>query len=92
MLIVTIDIIPISWHHNDMRSTLAIDDAVLDELKSYSEFRRISLGQAASILIMRAVRMETPTKVVNGLTVFDLPADTPAVTSEDVKRLEEELP
>jgi hypothetical protein len=31
---------------------------------------------------------EPPTRIVNGFHVVDLPADSPAVTTEDVRRLE----
>jgi hypothetical protein len=56
---------------------------VLAELKRYSRVRRILLG--------RAVHTEQPTKVVNGLVVFDLPPDSPVVTSSRVKSLESEF-
>jgi hypothetical protein len=33
----------------------------------------------------------TPTRIVNGLVVFDLPPGSPPVTSEKVRELESEL-
>ena len=74
-----------------MRTTLGIDDDVLAELKSYSRARRIPLGRAVTHLVKRALHAEQPTRVVNGLVVFDLPPDSPVVTSSHVKSLESEF-
>ena len=73
-----------------MRTTLAINDDVLGDLKDYSETYRISLGHAASILIMRGLRSEMPTKMVNGLMVFDPPAGTRTITWQEIKELDDE--
>ena len=74
-----------------MRTTLAIDDDVLLELRRYSRMRRISQGRAVTHLVKRALHAEQPTKVVNGLVVFDLPPDSPVVTVSRVKSLESEF-
>ena len=74
-----------------MRTTLSIDDDVLAELKRYSRARRIPLGRAVTHLVKRALYTEQPTKVVNGFVVFDLPPDSPVVTSSQVKSLESEF-
>ena len=86
-----LDIILDLLHHWVMRTTLAIDDDVLDELKRYSSARRIPLGRAVTHLVKRALQAEQPTKKVNGLLVFDLPPDSPVVTSSHIKNLESEL-
>jgi hypothetical protein len=48
------------------------------------------LGKAASVLVRRGVEMPVPTKMVNGLVVFDPPPDSPEVSTEKVKDLEAE--
>lgn len=74
-----------------MRTTLSIDDDVLQDVKSYADSRSLSLGKAASDLIRRGLSARTPTKLVNGIPIFDLPPDTPAVSSEHVKKIEAEM-
>jgi len=49
------------------------------------------LGEAVSRLVRRGLEAGLRTRKVHGLTVFDLPPDSPTVTYEDVKRLENEL-
>jgi hypothetical protein len=71
-----------------MRTTLSIDDEVLELVRRYAEDRSMALGEAVSELIRKAFATPTPTKIVNGLHVFDLPADSPRVTTEMVKKLD----
>lgn len=73
-----------------MRTTLTLDDDSFEIARRFAKGRRISLGKAVSDLLRRSVTRPHPTKQINGLTVFDLPVDSPAVTSEQVKRLEAE--
>ena len=73
-----------------MRTTVNIADDVLDEVKRYAESRSLAIGRALTELVRRGLDAPVKTRVVNGLVVFDLPANTPAVTSEDVRRLETE--
>ncbi len=73
-----------------MRTTLAIDDDVMELLRNHAVKRGISLGAAASELIRNGARYQLPTKRVNGLPVFDVPADFPPVTGELVRRLLDE--
>lgn len=75
-----------------MRTTLTIDDDVLDVAARQAKARRISLGKAVSDLMRRGLSTPTPSVVKDGLIVFQLPADSPAVTSDDVRRLESETP
>jgi hypothetical protein len=74
-----------------MRTTLALDDDVFQEIRQYAEARAIPLGRAASELLRRGLAQPFPTRTVNGLLVFDLPANSPCVTTERVKQLESEL-
>jgi hypothetical protein len=73
-----------------MRTTLALDDDVLEQVKRFATGRKMSLGRAASELIRRGVNQPVPTVVVNGLHVFDPPQDSPVVTSEQVHELDAE--
>jgi hypothetical protein len=77
-------------HHNIMRTTLAIDDDVLDQVKEYAESRRMSLGKAATDLIRRGISRPAPTHMENGLRVFSSSADSPLITTELIRRLESE--
>jgi hypothetical protein len=73
-----------------MRTTLAIDDDVLTEVKRLAENRSTSLGKVATDLLRRALETDCPTSTINGLTVLDPgPRSTP-VTSATVRRLVED--
>lgn len=74
-----------------MRTTVNFDDDVFDLLRQYSEARSIALGKAASELVRKGLERPTPTRIVNGVVVFDLPADSPRITTERVKELESEI-
>jgi hypothetical protein len=74
-----------------MRTTLNLDDDVVEILKEYAENRSVGLGKAASELVRRGASTPTPTRLVNGFVVFDVPPDSPRITSERVKELESEL-
>jgi hypothetical protein len=74
-----------------MRTTLNLDDDILAELKQYAESRSMALGKAASDLVRKGISNPTPTRTKNGIVVFDIPADSPRITSEHVKKLESDL-
>ena len=74
-----------------MRTTLNLDDDVFNLVKRYAECRSLAIGKALSELARRGLSAPPRTRKVNGLTVFDLPADTAPVTSEHVKKLEDEI-
>ncbi len=74
-----------------MRTTLNLDDDVVEMVRRYSETRSVALGKAASELVRKGFTTPTPTRIVNGLVVFDLPADSPRITSEGVKQLLSEM-
>jgi hypothetical protein len=67
-----------------MRTTLTIDDDVLDLAKSLARSRDISTGQALSILARRGASARSPTAVRNGFVVFQVPASTPEFGPQDV--------
>jgi len=74
-----------------MRTTLSLDDDVYREVKVYAESRDVAIGKAVSELVRRGLHAPLQTTVVNGFHVVDLPSGSPAVTTEDVKRLRDEL-
>jgi hypothetical protein len=73
-----------------MRTTLAIDDDVLEEVKQYAAQRDISLGKAATDLIRRGFAQPAPTRIKNGLRIFSHSADSPLITPELVRKLDSE--
>ncbi len=74
-----------------MRTTLSLDDDVLKEVKTYAKSRDVAIGKAVSDLIRRGLRAPLQTRVVNGFHVVELPAGSPPVSIEDVKKLQDEL-
>ncbi len=74
-----------------MRTTISLDDDVVKEIKTYAKSRDVSIGKAVSDLVRRGLRAPLRTRIVNGFHVVELPPDSPTVTSEDVKRLQDEL-
>lgn len=74
-----------------MRTTLNLDEDVLQMIRDYSEARSLAMGKAASELLRKGFHSPTPTRLVNGIVVFDLPSDEPTITSQRIKQLESEL-
>ncbi len=74
-----------------MRTTINLDSDIVPLVKDYAASRDIPLGRAISHLVRRGLSVRNPRRLRNGLLVFDLPEDSPRVTSEQVKRLESEL-
>jgi hypothetical protein len=70
-----------------MRTTLSLDDDVFDLVKTYADNRSLAMGKAVSELVRRGLSAPVKTRAVNGLVVFDVPADSDRVTSELVRRL-----
>jgi hypothetical protein len=50
----------------------------------------MTLGEAVSDLVQRGLTVPRPTKEVNGVLVFDLPPESPRVTSKKVRELDAE--
>jgi hypothetical protein len=73
-----------------MRTTLSLDDDLMRLVRRYAESRSLGLGKAVSELVRRGFSTERPTRVVNGLRVFDLPPDSPNVTTKSIRDLEVE--
>ena len=71
-----------------VRTTITLDDDVFRLAKRYAETRSLTLGKAVSELVRRGFAYQRPTKVASGLHVFDLPPDSPQVTTQRVRELE----
>jgi len=72
-----------------MRTTLTLDDDIFQIAKDYAESRSIGLGKAVSELVRRGSSLPMPTRIVNGLHVFDPPPGSPIVTSKKVRDLQD---
>jgi hypothetical protein len=48
------------------------------------------LGKTVSDLVRRGLTVRCPTRVVNGITIFDSPDDSPRVTATKVAELDAE--
>ena len=75
-------------HHYGMRTTISLDDDIVPVVKRYAASRSVALGKAVSDLVRRGLTVPCPTRVVNGVTVFDLPDDSPRVTTAKVAELD----
>ncbi len=73
-----------------MRTTLTLDDDVAELVARRAKARGVSLGKTVSDLVRRGLNAPTPSTDKNGLVVFQLPADSPKVSTEDVRRIEAE--
>jgi hypothetical protein len=75
-----------------MRTTLAIDDDVLAAAKEIAATERKSVGEVISALARQAMRPTPSTRATrNGVPLLPVRPGTPRVTSELVRRLEQEL-
>ena len=74
-----------------MRTTLALTDDARSEVEQFAEQYSVSMGEAASQLIMRGASRPLATRVVNGLHIPILPPGGEKITSERVKEVEAEL-
>ena len=75
-----------------MRTTINLEDDVLQDVKKYADSRSVALGKAVSDLVRRGLNTPVPTRVVNGVHVVVLPEGSPAIESGRVTALlEDEL-
>jgi hypothetical protein len=79
-----------AWHHFIMRTTLNLDDDILEHAARHAELRGVSLSKSVSDLMRRGLHSPTPSSNRDGIVVFQLPADSPRVTTEAVRRIETE--
>lgn len=73
-----------------MRTTLQIDDDVLESARQIASADGRSLGAVISALVRRALE-PTPIRQGSAFPVFDIRPDAPVITDQDVARaLDEE--
>lgn len=73
-----------------MRTTLNLDDDILQQLKDYADNRSVALGKAASELLRKGLEAPLRTRLVNGVHTVILPTNSPKISSEKVKELLED--
>jgi hypothetical protein len=78
------------WHHVNVRATLNLEDGLILLVRGYAESRSLGLGEAVSELVRHGLSAERPTRLVGGLRVFDLPPDSPKVTTQSIRGLKSE--
>lgn len=75
-----------------MRTTLSIDDDVLDEARALADHQKRPLGEVVSTLMRKALtRPSEPQQYRNGIPILPRRGG-PRVTLEQVNRLRDELP
>lgn len=67
-----------------MRTTLDIDDDVLDALRTLATEKRVSLGTIVSELVRKGLRGRPPAEE-GDLPVFEVDDDAPPLTPEKVR-------
>jgi hypothetical protein len=90
MFLLIIDITSAYRHYSGMRTTLTLDDDVLELAARQAKLRGVSLGKTVSDLLRRGLSAPTPARDKDGLVVFHLPEDSPKVTTAEVRRIETE--
>lgn len=73
-----------------MRTTLTLDDDIAELAARQAKARGQSLGKTVSDLVRRGLNAPTPVTEKDGLAIFQLPKDSPQVTTDDVRRIEAE--
>lgn len=74
-----------------MRTTIAIDDEVLAQVREWAEERSLTLGKAATELLRRGLTGPLGTHLEGRIHVFTVPPGSPPITTEQVRKLEDEL-
>lgn len=67
-----------------MRTTLTLDDVVEQAARAIAQDRRISLGEAVSMLARRGMQAQAPV-VETGFPVLDIPRPGHVITDEMVR-------
>lgn len=75
-----------------MRTTFTLDEDAAVLAQTYAKARSLRLGQAVSELIRRASAPPVAMRRRGQAWVFELPADAPVVTAQQVKALLDETP
>lgn len=75
-----------------MRTTLSLESDAFASAQACARARALKPGQAVPEPIRLGSAERLPMRQVNGVWVFDLPADAPRVTAAQVKSLRDETP
>ena len=67
-----------------MRTTLDVENDVLDAARALAAARGVSVGAAISELARRGVAARTPLSTRNGFPVFQVPVGTPGFGPDEV--------
>ena len=73
-----------------MRTTLTLDDDVLEAARALAERRGQSIGTVVSELARRGLRSDAASATRNGIRLFPARPDEPPVTPDLVRRLLDE--
>jgi hypothetical protein len=90
MQLPSIDITQTIMHRFTMRTTLTLDDDILELAARQAKVRGVSLSKTVSDLVRRGLSAPTSSQNKGGIVVFQLPDDSPTVTTEEVRRIEAE--
>lgn len=76
----------VMWHHHDVRTTVDIDNDVLEAVRSLARAQGRSLGSVLSDLVRRALVPDTRlAQGPGGFPTFTPPNGTPPLTVEAVR-------
>jgi hypothetical protein len=74
------------------RTTLQLEDDAMKVAKAHAQRHRLTLGQAVSDLVKKAVERPLVTEERSGLRVLRLTGRSPKVTAARVDELREDVP
>jgi hypothetical protein len=79
-------------HNKNMstRTTVTLSDTAQKLVTEYAESCQVSTSRAVSDLIERSAPRKPRIKMMNGFALFDFPVKGGQITTEDVRRLEDE--
>jgi len=73
-----------------MRTTLTIDDDLLDAARSLARSRSVPLGKVISELARKGMQASVRTRRKSNFPVFPVSSSARPITLEDVKKIEDE--
>jgi Arc/MetJ family transcription regulator len=73
-----------------MRTTITLDDDLVEVIARHARLRGQSLGKTVSELVRRGLQAPATAVERSGLVMFKLPDDSPTVTTAEVRRIESE--
>jgi len=73
-----------------LRTTVTLSDTAQKLVEEYVESCRVSTSRAISDLVERSAPRKPRIKMVNGFALFDFPVKGGQITTEEIRRLEDE--